>query len=194
MEQVSFTRMDRGTQAEYQLLDRLWHRHKNEHLADSVLALLAAMRGPTLGYQVDRYEHSLQSASRAMRDGADEETVVCALLHDVGDSVAPDNHSALAAAILRPYVSDENHWVILHHGLFQGYYYWHHLGGDRDARERYRGHPYFDACAHFCERWDQASFDPDYDTLPLRTFEPMVRRLFTRAPRSGAELVGAGLD
>ncbi len=101
----------------------------------------------------------------------------------MGYSFAPDNHSAFAAAILRPYVSKENHWIVKHHGVFQGYYYWHHVGRDRDARERYRGHPQFEACANFCERWDQTSFDPDYDTLPLEHFEPMVRRLFARAPR-----------
>lgn len=190
MDQVAFTRMDEGTEAEYQFLERLWQEHKNAHLADSVLALLADMRGPTLGYRVDRYEHSLQTASRAARDGADEETVVCALLHDVGDSVAPDNHSALAAAILRPYVSEENHWVVLHHGVFQGYYYAHHIGEDRDARERYRGHPHFEACAAFCERWDQTSFDPDHNTLPLVTFEPMVRRLFARPPTGFSETAG----
>ena len=136
------------------------------------------MRGDRLGYQVDRYTHSLQTASRALRDGADEETVVCALLHDIGDVLAPDNHSAVAAAILRPFVGERNHWVVQHHGLFQGYYYFHHRGEDRNARDRYRGHPHYQACVDFCERWDQQSFDPDYPTLPLTRFEPMVRRVF----------------
>ena len=182
METVSFTRMDEGTAEEYVLVERLYHEHKRETLVDHLLSLLKQMQGPKLGYQVDRYEHSLQSATRALRDGADEEMVVAALLHDVGDVVAPDNHSAVAAALLRPYVSERTHWVILHHGLFQGYYYWHHLGEDRNARDRYRGHEHFEACADFCERWDQTSFDPDYDSLPLATFEPMVRRLFAREP------------
>ena len=184
MDSISFTRMDQGTAEEYAFLGRLWEEHKQDHLTDSVLALLRQMRGPTLGYRIDRYQHSLQSATRARRDGADEETVVAALLHDVGDSIAPDNHSQVAAAILRPYVSERTHWVVLHHGIFQGYYFWHHTGGDRDARERYRGHPHFEACADFCERWDQVSFDPDYDTLPLAAFEPMVRRLFAREPKA----------
>ena len=184
MESISFTRMDQGTAEEYAFLGRLWEAHKKDHLTDSVLGLLKQMQGPTLGYQIDRYQHSLQSATRAQRDGADEETVVAALLHDVGDSIAPDNHSQVAAAILRPYVSEKTYWVVLHHGIFQGHYFWHHSGGDRDAREQYRGHPHFEACADFCERWDQVSFDPAYDTLPLEAFEPMVRRLFASEPKA----------
>ncbi len=183
METVSFTRMDQGTAEEYQWLGGLLDAHIRETHADNVLHVLKMMQGPKLGYKVDRYIHSLQSATRAQRDGASEEMVVAALLHDIGDILAPENHSALAAATLRPYVSEETHWVIRHHGLFQGYYFWHHLGGDRDARERYRGHPHFEACADFCERWDQTSFDPDYDTMPLEAFEPMVRRLFAREPK-----------
>ncbi len=184
MESVSFTRMEDGTREEYAFLGGLWQAHHQEGvLADNVLGLLERLAGPTLGYKIDRYQHSLQCATRALRDAADEETVVCALLHDMGDSFAPDNHGELAAAILRPYVSEANRWIVEHHGLFQGYYFWHHLGRDRDARERYRGHPQFEACAEFCARWDQTSFDPDFDTLPLAHFEPMVRRIFAREPR-----------
>ena len=106
-----------------------------------------------------------------------------ALLHDIGDILAPHNHSQFAASVLRPYVSEENHWLVLHHGIFQGYYFFHHLGQDRDARDRFRGHPCFEMTADFCERWDQVSFDPDYDSAPLETFEPMVRRLFARSPK-----------
>ena len=183
MDTVSFTRMDEGTAEEYAFLGRLWEDHKQAHLTDGVLEMLGRLQGPTLGYQIDRYQHSLQSATRAMQDGAEEEMVVAALLHDIGDILAPDNHSALAAAVLRPFVSQATYWIILHHGIFQGYYFWHHSGGDRNARERYRGHPQFEACAAFCEKWDQTSFDPAYDTAPLGTFEPMVRRLFAREPQ-----------
>ncbi len=181
MESISFTRMEDGTRAEYEFLGKHWNDHHQGRVADNVLAMLKTLEGPKLGYKIDRYQHSLQSATRALRDGADEEAVVCALLHDVGDTLAPDNHSGLAAAILRPYVNEANHWIVKHHGVFQGYYFWHHVGRDCDTRER--GHPQFEACADFCARWDQASFDPDYDTLPLEHFEPMVRRLFARAPR-----------
>ncbi len=183
MEAVSFTRMEDGTREEYAFLGGLWNAQHQGVLADNVLGLLKRLEGPKLGYRIDRYQHSLQSATRALRDEADEESVVCALLHDMGDTLAPDNHSTFAAAILRPYVSEANHWIVKHHGVFQGYYYWHHVGRDRDARERYRGHPQFEACADFCARWDQTSFDPDYDTLPLEHFEPMVHRLFAHPPR-----------
>ncbi len=182
---VSFTRMDQGTAEEYAMLGRIYERLR-AGVTDAVLGQLLALRGDPLGYRIDRYQHSLQTATRAERDGADEETIVCALLHDIGDTIAPDNHSQLAAAILRPYVSEKNHWIIRQHGLFQGYYYFHHVGLDRNARERHRAHPWFDDCAAFCERWDQTSFDPDYDTLPLEHFEPMVRRVFSRR---GGELV-----
>jgi predicted HD phosphohydrolase len=176
---VSFTRMADGTYEDYQLLDREYQVLVDK-FPDEALAMLKRLAGDKLGYKIDRYQHSLQSATRAFRDGADEETVVCALLHDIGDILAPYNHSELAAAMLQPYVSEKNHWIIKHHGIFQGYYYFHHTGGDRHARERYRGHPWFEACAAFCEYWDQNSFDPDYDTMPLSAFEPMVRRILGR--------------
>lgn len=183
MDSVSFTRMDEGTAEDYALVEGLLKEHKEATLADNVLGTLKMMQGPKLGYHIDRYAHSLQTATRALRDEADEETVVVALLHDIGDILAPDNHSQFAASVLRPYVSEENHWLVRHHGIFQGYYFYHHFGQDRDARERFRGHPCFEMTAAFCERWDQVSFDPAYDTLPLEAFEPMVRRIFAREPK-----------
>lgn len=182
MRTVAFTRMADGTAAEYAFLEPLYAANRNQ-LPDTLVGLLRRMQGDTLGYRVDRYTHSLQTATRALRDGADEETIVCALLHDVGDLLAPDNHSAVGAAILRPYIGERNHWVLQHHGLFQGYYYFHHTGGDRYARERYREHPHYQACVDFCQRWDQESFDPDYDTLPLAHFEPMLRRVLAEPRR-----------
>ena len=187
MDVVNFTRMDEGTEEEYALVGRLRDEHVRETLVDNVLALLRQMRGPKFGYMIDRYEHSLQTATRALRDGADEELVVCALLHDVGDLLAPDNHGALAASILEPYVSEKNAWIVRHHGLFQGYYYFHRWGRDRDARERFRDHPWFGDCEAFCERWDQVSFDPGYDTETIETFEPLVRRVFMRDPLTRTE-------
>ncbi|MGP1256341.1 MAG: HD domain-containing protein [Kiloniellales bacterium] len=182
MEEVSFTRMEDGTAEDYALLAREEEKLKAASFADSVLGQLQTLRGPKLGYKIDRYQHSLQTATRAERDGADEETVVAALLHDIGDTLAPDNHAEFAATVLKPYVTQRTWWIVQHHGIFQGYYFWHHLGGDRQAREQYRGHPYFEACADFCARWDQTAFDPDYDTAPLTHFEPMVRRLLQREP------------
>ncbi|MFQ5783906.1 MAG: HD domain-containing protein [Alphaproteobacteria bacterium] len=174
---VSFTRMAEGTREEYQMLAANAAAHPVP-VADNVLALLEALRGHNDGYRVDRYGHSLQTATRALRDGADDEMVCAALLHDIGDLHAPHNHSAFAAAILRPYVSENTFWIVQHHGVFQGYYYFHHHDLDRNARDRLRDHPMYEATAAFCERWDQCSFDPDYDTLPVETFVPMVRRLF----------------
>jgi predicted HD phosphohydrolase len=177
METVSFTSMSEGTREDYEFLEQFKGEDRAK-VADNLLYILKRMDGPTNGLKINRYQHSLQTATRAYRDGADEETVVCALLHDIGDMLAPDNHSQIAAAILRPFVSEKNYWVILHHGLFQGYYYYHHIGKDRDGREQFREHPYYQACVDFCARWDQSSFDPEYDTLTLEFFEPMVRRVF----------------
>ncbi|MEE4190474.1 MAG: HD domain-containing protein [Halieaceae bacterium] len=145
---------------------------------------LELLRGDYGGYPVDRLEHCLQTATRALRDGRDEEYVVCALLHDIGDTLGPSNHADVAAVILEPYVSEENHWIIKHHGIFQGYYFFHHVGLDRDAREAFRGHEYFDACAEFCEKYDQNSFDKDYDSEPLETFLPMIERVFASPRKS----------
>ena len=180
---VDFVHMADGTREDYAII-REHVRRMDEHLVAHVISLLEGLKGETLGYKVDRYTHSLQSATLALRDGADEELVVCALLHDVGDNIAPHNHSQMAAALLRPYVSDENHWVVAHHGLFQGYYYYHHYDRDRNARDAFRDHPHYDACVRFCERYDQCAFDPDYDTLELGAFEPMLRRVLT-VPKQG---------
>jgi predicted HD phosphohydrolase len=180
-ETIDFINMADGTREEYELLDRHYRRF-TDGLPERLMAHLSLLSGDLMGYKIDRFQHSLQSATRAQRDGADEEMVVAALLHDIGDSIAPENHSELGASVLQPYVSARTHWIIKHHGLFQGYYYFHHLGGDRNARERFRGHPLFDACADFCARWDQNSFDPDYDTMPLSAFEPALRRVFARKP------------
>ena len=178
---VSFTRMDEGTPEDYALLAR----HEARELAafpDKVLGWLREMDTPT-GYQVTRLGHSLQSATRAERAGEDEEMVLAALLHDIGDVLAPANHSQVAAAMLRPYVSERTWWIIQHHGAFQQHHYGAITGADPDARERWRGHEHFQACADFCADYDQVSFDPDYDTLPLSHFEPLVRR-WLAAPRT----------
>ena len=151
-------------------------------LVDRVLAQLRRLAEGEQSFAVSRYEHSLQSATRALRDGADEEMVVAALLHDIGDELAPCNHAQYAAAVLEPYVSKRTHWIVAQHDVFQGYYFWHHVGADRNAREKFRDHPWFDDCAAFCEQWDQCAFDPDYQSEPLEVFEPMVGRIFARPP------------
>ena len=178
---VSFRQMKDGTKEDYELLDEAEKRYALG-LADRVLESLVKLDHSLEGYPVSRLGHSLQAATRALRDDADEEMVAAALIHDVGDELAPYNHAEVAAAILRPYVRAEVSWIVSHHGLFQNYYYVHHFGGDRNARERLREHPWYEACVHFCAAWDQSSFDPDYPSEPLSTFEPLVRRIFARAP------------
>ena len=178
---VSFIHMADGTREDYQLLARLEDEFAAA-TADRVLAHLRELSGSVGGYRVDRLEHSVQSATRAYRDGADEEMVVAALLHDIDDLLAPHSHGELAALLLRPYVSERTWWIVRHHGLFQYFYYAHHVGGDRHARDRFRDHPWYQDAVDFCHNWDQCAFDPDYDTLPLEFFEPMVRRIFAREP------------
>ncbi|MER5671873.1 HD domain-containing protein [Pseudonocardia alni] len=135
-----------------------------------------------------RLEHSLQAATRAHRAGEDEETVVCVLVHDVGDMLAPANHSEVAAAVVRPYVSEKNHRVLKYHGVFQGKYWFQHVGADPDARDRWRDHPWYDDCVRFCADYDQNSFDPGYRSEPLEFFEPMVRRVFAPARVTAPDL------
>ena len=179
-ETVSFTAMKDGTRAEYALLAQL-EKPFLALTADRVLDELRRADEVTLeGYKISRLTHGLQSATRAMRDGADIDWVVGALLHDIGDGLAPQNHDRLSAEVIRPFVRWDVAWVVEHHGIFQMLYYAHHYGWDRDARERFRDHPCFDSCAEFCERWDQSSFDPDYPTEPLSRFEPMLREVFGR--------------
>lgn len=178
---VQFTRMADGTRDEYQYLFGL----EREYVAELPTRLIQALRRldeGLEGYRVSRYQHSLQTATRAMRDGADVEMIVAALIHDIGDDLSPENHSQVAAAIIRPYVRAEVTWVVNMHGIFQMKYYAHHIDLDPDLREAYRDHPWFESCANFCERWDQESFDPDYPTEPIETFEPMLREVFSRHP------------
>jgi predicted HD phosphohydrolase len=176
---ATFTDMTKSTQED-------WSRVANEFvpfaakLPDRVLDHLRLLDGDYGGFIVDRLTHSLQTATRAERDGRDEEYVVCALLHDIGDTLGSYNHPDIAAAILKPFVSAENHWMVQHHGIFQGNYFFHFLGQDRDAREAFRGHAHFFRTEEFCAKYDAPAFDPGYDTLPLDHFEPMVRRILSR--------------
>lgn len=176
---VGFTRMQDGTEAEYALLHRLEERYA-AGLADRLLAQLETLEEGLSGYRISRLGHSLQSATRAERDGADIDWIVAALLHDIGDGLAPFNHDSLAADILAPYVREEVTWVVRHHGIFQLAYYGDKIGADPEARRKYADSPHYDAAVTFCARWDQTSFDPDYATPPLSHFAPMVREVFAR--------------
>ena len=179
METVNYTSMAQGTRAEYELLDR-YEAEFTDALAHRILEYLGRLDDSISGYKVSRLEHCLQSATRAHRAGESEEVVVAALVHDIGDMVAPFSHSELAAAVLRPFVSEKTYWIVKHHGLFQMYYFAHHLGGNRNARDRYRDHQWYDDAIRFCELYDQNCFDPDYDSESLAFFAPMAERLFRR--------------
>jgi len=187
---VKHITMDTYTTEEYHAL-REYVKPFKSALADRILAYVPNLKNSYPGEAVDRYTHSLQTATRAQRDGADEETVVAALLHDIGDFLAQDNHAKFAATILEPYVHPHTTWMIEKHGLFQGYYYFHHFGKDRNEREKFRGHPAYERTVDFCAKWDQMAFDPAYDTMPLEAFAPMVRRIFAREPWSGRGSMGA---
>jgi predicted HD phosphohydrolase len=176
---VSFTRMEDGTREDYELLDAA-ERDYVRALPDHVLGALMKLDHSLPGYPVSRLGHSLQAATRALRDGADAELIVAALIHDVGDELAPYNHAEIAAGIIRPYVRAEVTWIVEQHGLFQTYYYAHHSGRDRNARDKFLGHPWYQACKDFCANWDQSSFDPRYPCEPLGTFEPLLREIFAR--------------
>lgn len=180
MDQVKFTQMKDGTREEYELLAELEKPH-HAKVADRLLKELAGQADESLdGYLITRLEHALQSATRAERDGADIDWIVAALLHDIGDGLAPQNHDKFAAEIMRPFMRDEVTWTVEHHGLFQTFFYGHHYGWDRNERDTLKDDPRYGQCAAFCEHWDQSSFDPDYDSLPLSHFEPMVREVFNR--------------
>ena len=181
MDQVKFTAMKDGDAEDYAFLTK----HETEYTkgtADRLLKALVDLDESLSGYQITRLGHSLQSATRAERDGADIDWVVSALLHDIGDIYAPYNHDEYAATILRPFVREQCTWVVEKHGDFQLAYYGQHVGADPDKREIYRGHPYFDDCATFCERWDQSSFDPNYTHEPIEHFAERVRAVFARTP------------
>ena len=153
-------------------------------LPDRVLAHLRLLGGDYGGFAVDRLVHSLQTATRAHRADRDDEYVFCALIHDIGDVLGPLNHADVAAAVVKPFVSEQNHWMVEKHAIFQGYYFFHHLGLDPDLREQFRGHEWFDYTAEFCHEYDQPAFDPGYDTLPLEHFEPLVRQVMSSPKRS----------
>ena len=180
MPKVSFTAMKDGTREDYEILAEL-EKPFLALTADRILQELRRSGEITLeGYQITRLEHALQSGTRAMRDGADIDWIVGALLHDIGDGLAPQNHDRMSAEVIRPFVRWDVAWTVEHHGIFQMLYYAHHYNWDRNARDRFRDHPVFKNCEQFCERWDQSSFDPEYPMEPLDTFEPMVKEIFNR--------------
>jgi predicted HD phosphohydrolase len=175
---MHFRRMDEGTDTDFAILARV-HQENIRKLPDLLMGLLTNLKADE-AFPVDRLQHSLQAASRALHDGRDEEYVVCALMHDIGESLGPFNHGEVVGSVLRPFISEANAWMLEHHPVFQTYFYARHLGQDPNAREHYRDSPHFDRTAEFCARYDEVSFDPAYPCEPMATFEPMVRRVLHR--------------
>lgn len=174
---ASFTSFEESTAEDWALISSHYPQTQAMASANLVvqLELLASDHG---GFPVSRLEHSLQTATRAERAGRDDEYVMCALIHDVGDTVAPANHAAVAAAIVKPFVSEANHWMVEHHGIFQGYYFWHHLGADRNTRDRYVDSPHYGHCEEFCALYDQVAFDASYRSNPLEHYRPLLAQFF----------------
>ena len=181
MEKVKFTQMKDGTKEEYLLLDK----HEKKYIngtADRLLKFMGGLKNTLEGYQITRLEHSLQTATRALNEKVSDEMIVACLLHDIGDELAFHNHSEFAAAVLKPYVTEKTHWIVEKHGIFQLYYYAHHLGYNKEERESYKAHKYYKDTIDFCENWDQKSFNPSFKSLTLKDFEPYVKKIFNRTP------------
>jgi predicted HD phosphohydrolase len=172
--------MDQSTAEQWAVIGKQTFEHQ-DRVAERALGMLRSLAEITDGFAVDQLTHSLQTATLAERAGADEEVVFASLLHDVGKAVSVPNHPEIAAAILKPYVRSDVHNMIRAHQDFQGRHYYAHFGGDPDAREQYRGEPWFALAEQFADDWDQIAFDPEYDTLPLEHFEPLVRKLFSQS-------------
>ncbi|MEO1568734.1 MAG: HD domain-containing protein [Pseudomonadota bacterium] len=182
-ERAQFKEMLEGTEGDWAIIAS-HSKEFNKGLAKRVIDHLKLLDGDFGGFPVDRLTHSLQTATRAHRDGRDEEYVVCALLHDIGDTLGSLNHPDVAAAILKPFVSEQNHWMVANHGMFQGYYFFHYLGLDRNMRDQFRDNPHFEYTAQFCHLYDQAAFDPEYESETLEFFIPMVERVFSTPKNS----------
>lgn len=175
---ATFTRMDQSTKADWDIIVGAVIEHAHTKVAGQVISQLEALRGDHGGFAVDRLTHCLQTAHLAEQAGKDDEYIVCALLHDVGDVLAPFNHPDIAAGILKPYVSEANHWMVQNHGTVQGYYYFHHLGLDRDARDALKGHEFYDHCEEFCAKFDMPAFDPEATAPPLSYYVPLLDAMF----------------
>jgi predicted HD phosphohydrolase len=183
MGRATFTAFTNATQDDWMKVMSANEVFKKTHV-DRILAHLNLLKGDCGGFPIDRLEHSLQTATRAHKAGRDEEYVACALLHDIGDTLGVYNHPDIAVAILKPFVSEANLWMVENHGLFQGYYVWHHIGLDRNTRDQFRGHPHFEYCAQFCHLYDQPAFDKSYESMPLSAFEPVLRRVMANPKQS----------
>jgi len=182
-DRATFTRMEESTAEDWRKIGAEFAPFARL-LPDRVIAHLQLLEGDYGGFPIDRYAHSLQTATLALKGGRDDEYVVCALLHDIGDTLGTFNHFDIAAAILKPFVSAENLWMVQNHGIFQGYYFFHHIGLDRSLRDRFEGHDHYERTREFCELYDNPAFDSRAETLPIGEFEPILRRVFGQPKNS----------
>ena len=180
---AQFTHMKDGSAEDWKIIGAEAKNSFNE-LPERIIKHLMLLEGDDGGYAVDRLTHSLQTATLAHKDGKDEEYVICALLHDIGDTLGPSNHADVAATILEPFISEENHWMVKHHAIFQGYYFFEYLGLNRNLRDQYLEHPYYEKTLEFIEKYDAPAFDPEMETYPLSFFEPMLRSVLAKPKRS----------
>lgn len=174
---ATFSSMKESTLEDWKIIGSHYEQYKQD-LPNRVINHLKLLAGDFGGFPIDRLQHSLQTATHAFKAGESEEYIICALLHDIGDTLGAYNHADIAAAILKPFVSEENHWMVEKHAIFQGYYFFHHIGLDRNMREMFRGHKYFERTAIFCETYDNIAFNKNMESLPLEFFLPMLHRLF----------------
>ncbi|HEY4367810.1 MAG TPA: HD domain-containing protein [Steroidobacteraceae bacterium] len=183
MQRAQFRTMIDGTRDDWSIIGQAMKPFVAE-LPDRILAHLKMLQGDCGGFPIDRLDHCLQTATRAAQAGRDEEYVVCALLHDIGDILGPCNHADVAAALLKPFVAERNFWMVEKHAIFQGYYFFHHLGLDRNMRDQFRDLPWYDYTEEFCRLYDGPAFDPDFRNMPLAEFEPAVRRVLSSVKNS----------
>ncbi len=180
---AKLTKLSEGTPEDYKNAQVHFALHANpKATAKRLLGMVEGLKGINIGYQVDLYEHSVQTATRALKDGADDETIVCGLLHDIGEILVPICHGEVAGSLLRPYISPKNYWILTNHEIFQAFYYGDAIGIDKNVRDRLKDHEFYGACEEFCGRWDEVAFDPNYESLPLSEFEPLLVRVLERTP------------
>ena len=182
-ERAQFHHMEDGTEQDWEIIGREFMQFRGD-VYQRIIDHMMLLDGDCGGFPVDRLTHCLQTATLAEKDGKDEEYIVCALLHDIGDTLGPANHADVAAVLLEPYVSEANHWMVKHHGIFQGYYFFHYLGLDRNLRDQFKDHPYYERTMEFIEKYDAPAFDPEAETYPLSHFEPMLKRVLAEPVRS----------
>jgi predicted HD phosphohydrolase len=185
---ATFSSIEHSTREDWALIGADFMKYARQ-LPQRIIAHLKLLDGDFGGFPVDRLHHSLLTATLAMQDGRDDEYVACALLHDIGDTLGTFNHPDIGAAIVKPFVSEENHWMVEKHGIFQGYYFFHHVGMDRNMREQFRGHQHFARTANFCEKYDGPAFDAKAECFPLAAFEPVLQRVFEK-PKNTIYRVG----